>query len=73
MECKRLPKDYEIRDFSLKIIVLIKNSGLVVSLKHQKTCPMAGFFCIVQLGYALPSEHKLFSCDVSYYTEKCYI
>lgn len=31
--------DYEIRDFSLKIIVLIKNSGLVVYLKHQKDLP----------------------------------
>ena len=30
MECKRLPVDYEIRDFTLKIILLIKNSGLVV-------------------------------------------
>ena len=28
--------DYEIRDFSLKIILLNKNSGLVVYLKHQK-------------------------------------
>jgi hypothetical protein len=36
MECKRLPKDYEIRDFTLKIIVLIKNHGLVVSLNHKK-------------------------------------
>ena len=50
MECKRLPKDYEIRDFTLKIIVLIKNSGLVVPLKHKKTCPMAGSICIVQLN-----------------------
>ena len=33
-----MPEDYEIRDFTLKIIVLIKNSGLVVSLKHQSTC-----------------------------------
>ena len=39
MECKRLPIDYEIRDFTFKIIVLIKNSGLIVSLKHKKTCP----------------------------------
>ena len=36
MECKRLPVDYEIRDFTLKIILLIKNSGLIVSLKHQQ-------------------------------------
>ena len=28
--------DYEFRDFSLKIILLNKNSGLVVYLKHQK-------------------------------------
>ena len=40
MECKRLPVDREIIDFSPKIIVLIQNSGLVVSLKHQKTHPM---------------------------------
>ena len=38
MECKRLPKVYEIENFSLKIILLIKNSGLIVSLKYQKTC-----------------------------------
>ncbi len=31
-----MPIDYEIRDFSLKIILLNKNSGLVVYLKHQK-------------------------------------
>ena len=36
MECKRLPKIYEIGDFSLKIIVLIQNSGLIVPLKYQK-------------------------------------
>ena len=36
--------DYEIRDFSLKIILLIKNSGLIFSLKHQKNLPLgAGF------------------------------
>ena len=40
MECKRLPIDYEIGDFTLKIIVLIKNSGLIISLEHQKTYPM---------------------------------
>ena len=39
MECKRLPIDYEIRDFSLKIILLNKNSGFIFSLKHKKTCP----------------------------------
>ena len=38
MECKRLPVDYKIRNFTLKIIVLIKNSGFIVSLQHQKTC-----------------------------------
>ena len=38
MECKRLPTYYEIRDFSPKIILLIENSGLIVSLKQQKTC-----------------------------------
>ena len=40
MECKRLPKVYEIENFSLKIILLIKNHGLIVSLKHQKNHPM---------------------------------
>jgi len=40
MECKRLPIDYEIRDFSHKIIVLIQYSGLIVFLEHQKTHPM---------------------------------
>lgn len=39
MECKRLPADYEIRDFSLKMIFLTQNSGLIVSLKHQKNPP----------------------------------
>lgn len=39
MECKRLPVDYKIRNFTLKIIVLIKNSGLIFSLKHQKNLP----------------------------------
>ena len=39
MECKRLPVDSEIRDFSLKIILLNKNYGLIVSLKHQKDLP----------------------------------
>ena len=34
-----MPTDYEIRDFTLKIIVLIKNSGLIFSLKHQKNLP----------------------------------
>jgi len=31
-----LPKVYEIENFSLKIILLFKNSGLIVSLKHTK-------------------------------------
>ena len=31
-----MPIDYEIRDFSLKLILLIKNSGLIVSLRHTK-------------------------------------
>ena len=31
--------DYEIRDFTLKIIVLIKNSGLVVYLERKKKLP----------------------------------
>jgi len=39
-----LPVDSEIRDFSLKIILLNKNYGLIVSLKHQKTCPMGRVF-----------------------------
>ena len=44
MECKRLPVDYKIRNFTLKIIVLIKNSGLIVSLKHTKKLPLgAGY------------------------------
>ena len=34
MECKRLPTDYEIRDFSHKMALLIQYSGLIVSLKH---------------------------------------
>lgn len=38
MECKRLPVDYEIKDFSLIIMLLVKNYGLLVYLKHQKTC-----------------------------------
>ena len=42
MECKRLPKVYEIENFSLKIILLFKNAGLIVSLKHQKN---EAFFC----------------------------
>ena len=45
MECKRLPVDREIIDFSPKIIVLIKNSGLIFSLKHQKNLPI-GQVCI---------------------------
>ena len=72
-ECKRLPIDYEIRDFSLKIILLNKNSGLIVYLEHQNPPNGQVLFCMVQLDYALPSEHKLFSYYVSYYTEKCYI
>ena len=39
MECKRLPIDYEIENFSLKIILLIQTSGLLVPSKHQKTHP----------------------------------
>ena len=31
--------DYEIKNFFLKIILLIKNSGFIVSLKHQKNLP----------------------------------
>ena len=34
-----MPVDYKIRNFTLKIIVLIKNSGLIFSLKHQKNLP----------------------------------
>ena len=30
MECKRLPMNCEIENFSPKIILLIKNSGLIV-------------------------------------------
>ena len=40
MECKRLPIDYEIIYFSLKMVCLTQNSSLIVPLKHQKTCPM---------------------------------
>ena len=40
MECKRLLKVYEIENVSLKVVFLIKNYSLIVSLKHQKTCPM---------------------------------
>ncbi len=43
MECKRLPKVYEIENFSHKMIVLIQYSGLIVPLKHQKTHPMGRF------------------------------
>ena len=38
-----MPVDSEIRDFSLKIILLNKNYGLTVSLKHQKPAQWAGF------------------------------
>ena len=31
-----MPIDHEIKHFSLKIILLIQTSGLIVSLKHQK-------------------------------------
>ena len=86
MECKRLPKVYEIEIFSLKVVflysmkikeqtrkpdagspkhsfevadkadvvwrdfrrVLVQNSGLIVSLKHQKNPPSwAGFYSIL--------------------------
>ena len=39
IECKRLPIEHEIENFSLKIILLMQTSGLIVSLKHQKTHP----------------------------------
>jgi len=52
-----LPEDYEIRNFTLKIILFIKNTGFIVSLKHtKKPTQWAGSVCIVQLDYALPSE-----------------
>jgi hypothetical protein len=35
-----LPKVYEIENFSLKVVFLVQNSGLIVSLKHQKPHPM---------------------------------
>ena len=44
MKCKRLPKVYEIRDSSLKIILLFKNYGLIVSLKRQKPAQWAGWW-----------------------------
>ena len=34
--------DYEIKNFFLIIMLLNKNSGLVVSLKHKKTTQWAG-------------------------------
>ena len=50
MECKRLPTDYEIRDFTLKMIVLIQSSSLIVSLTQQKNHPTGRFLiCIVKL------------------------
>ncbi len=42
--------DYKIRDFSHKMAFKIQNSGLIVSLKHQKTHPQGRVsFCIIQL------------------------
>ena len=50
MECKRLPKVYEIRDFSLKIILLNQKFWFHRFLKtHKKTTQWAGFICIIQL------------------------
>ena len=44
MECKRLPKIYEIRDFSLKIILLSQKFWFNSFLKTQKNLPlMAGY------------------------------
>ena len=40
MECKRLPTDYEIRDFTLKMVCLTQNSSLIVPLTQQKNHPM---------------------------------
>ena len=39
MECKRLLIDYEIRDFSLKVILLNQKFWVHRFLKTQKTCP----------------------------------
>ena len=40
----RFPKVYEIEIFSLKRILLIKNYGLIISLKHKKTTQGAGWW-----------------------------
>ncbi|KEQ45683.1 hypothetical protein SK578_0528 [Streptococcus mitis] len=58
-----MPKVYEIENFSLKIILLIKNSGLIVPLKHQKTHPhgQAGikndFISNIQFNQHIPHFH----------------
>jgi len=39
-----LPKIYEIENFSLKMIVLIQYSGLIVPLKRQKPARWAGWW-----------------------------
>ena len=39
-----MPTDYEIKDFSHKMIVLIPYSGLIVSLKHQKPTQWVGWW-----------------------------
>ena len=44
MECKRLPVDCEIRYFSLKMVCLTQNPGLIVPLKHQKPAKRAGWW-----------------------------
>ena len=50
MECKRLPIDYEIRDFTLRIILLNQKFWFDSLLKTPKNLPLvAGSVCIVQL------------------------
>ena len=39
MECKRLPEDYEIRDFTLKIILLNQRFWFSSFLKTLKNLP----------------------------------
>ena len=59
MECKRLPTDYEIRDFTLKIILLIKNSGFIFSLKHQKNLPNGRLRIVKRQTILINMKHYL--------------
>lgn len=51
--------DYGFRDFSLIIMLLKQKFWFNSFLKTPKNLPSrAGSVCIVQLDYALPSEHR---------------